>query len=79
MKLKEMQLVQRFIDGEKSLFSKLEKIHSNLKNTDREFEAAYLRAFFSDDANAALTAKQEIQKSMKSNHKPSFKKRGKDA
>jgi len=74
MKSKNITIVQRYIDGEKKLSNKLSEIHAKLKPADQEFEAAYLRAFFSDDDVTALKVKKEIQKNMKLKYKPSFKK-----
>ena len=77
MKLKDMQIVQRYIDGEKKLHNKLSEIHAKLKPTDQEFEAAYLRAYFGsdEDVETVMSLKRKIQENTKQKFKPSFTKR----
>jgi hypothetical protein len=79
MNEKSQILVNRFIDGEKQLLSKLIEIHSKLTDNDCSVYDLYLKAFFNDDMNETLIQKKNIlqQITPTKKNKPSWEKKSK--
>lgn len=78
MDKKQQKLIERFIDGEKLLFSRIKTIDIN---DDESLHAKYLKALLDDDMPTMMTVKREIVVSMKSSKdkkpKPKFNKKEK--
>ena len=73
---KEKKLVQRYIDGEKQLMSKLSEIHSKITANDICSYSLYLKYLFEDDYENMVIHKREIQKDISHKGlKPNFPKK----
>lgn len=77
---KAKKIIQRYVDGEKTLMSKLEELHSSLDSNDNDVYASFLRSLMADDDfQKIFMYKKEIQKDISHKGlKPNFPKKSID-
>jgi len=78
MKDRDKKIIQRYINGEKKLSSKLREIYDRHDNEPNDIYVDYINGFFEDDIPKMFAAKVAIRKEAPLKMmKPSFEKRNK--
>lgn len=73
---KAKKIIQRYIDGEKQLMSKLTEIHASLENDENCPYVSYLKYLFEDNYEKMFIYKKQIQKDISHKGlKPNFPKK----
>jgi|GEM_PF-2525422 hypothetical protein len=73
---KSKKIIQRYVDGEKQLFSKLALIFETLEEKDDSSYASYLKALFNDNLQEMLLHKKQIFSDIsRKGFKPNFDKK----